>query len=74
MINKIINVDGMTCNHCAKTIENGVNELGGIRKVEVDFMKKLVKVNFDETLLNIELIQEAIITVGFKVKPQIFRN
>lgn len=64
---KTIKVDGMTCGHCAETVTKAVNNLGGIRQVNVDLDKKEVAVVFDETLTPLEKIESAIGGVGFEV-------
>ena len=39
-MNKIINVDGITCEHCVDTIKEAVGILDGVFSVDVDIEKK----------------------------------
>ena len=51
-MNKILNVDGITCEHCVDTIKEAVEILDGVLRVEVDIEKKQVVVEFDEKMAN----------------------
>ncbi len=68
MTNLTMNVEGMTCGHCAQTVKDAVTGLSGINRVEVDLEKKLVTVEFDEVLGKVESITDKIVEVGFEVK------
>ncbi len=68
MTNLTMNVEGMTCGHCAQTVKDAVTGLLGINRVEVDLEKKLVTVEFDEVLGKVESITDKIVEVGFEVK------
>ena len=39
-MNKILNVDGITCEHCVDTIKEAVGTLDGVLRVDVDVEKK----------------------------------
>ena len=41
-MNKILNVDGITCEHCVDTIKEAVETLDGVLSVDVDIEKKQV--------------------------------
>ncbi|MBV51336.1 MAG: hypothetical protein CMH77_02340 [Nitrospinae bacterium] len=68
MTNLTMNVEGMTCGHCAQTVKDAVTGLSGINRVDVDLEKKLVTVEFDEVLGKVESITDKIVEVGFEVK------
>ena len=68
MTNLTMNVEGMTCGHCAQTVKDAVTGLSGINRVDVDLEKKLVTVEFDEVLGKVESITDKIVDVGFEVK------
>ena len=38
-MNKILNVDGITCEHCVDTIKEAVKILDGVFSVDVDIKK-----------------------------------
>ena len=67
-MNKIINVDGITCEHCVDTIKEAVEILDGIFSVDVDIEKKQVVVEFDEKIAKAEDLIDKIEGVGFKVR------
>ena len=67
-MNKILNVDGITCGHCVDTIKEAVEILDGIFSVDVDIEKKQVVVEFDEKMAKPEDLIDKIEEVGFKVR------
>lgn len=53
--NASFTIKGMTCAiGCAKTIEEELNGLDGVKTASVDFEKELAKVSFDKTILTPE--------------------
>lgn len=68
MTNQTLNVEGMTCGHCAQTVKEAVSKLAGINRVEVDLEKKQVTVEFDADQAKLESITEKIVEVGFEVR------
>ena len=67
-MNKILNVDGITCEHCVDTIKEAVGILVGVFSVDVDIEKKQVDVEFDEKLAKPEDLIHKIEEVGFEVR------
>ena len=67
-MNKILNVDGITCELCVDTIKKAVGILDGVLSVDVDIEKKLVVVEFDEKMAKPEDLIDKIEEVGFKVR------
>ena len=65
---KIIDVDGITCEHCVATIKKSIESLSGIVRVNVDIQKKQVVVDFNESLNNSKKILEKIGEAGFEVR------
>jgi len=65
---KIIDVDGITCDHCVATIKKSIESLAGIIKVNVDIQKQQVVVEFNESLKNSKKILEKIGEAGFEVR------
>ncbi len=54
-------IKGMTCAiGCAKTIEEELNGLDGVKTASVDFEKELAKVSFDKTILTPEKLAEVV--------------
>ena len=67
-MNKILNVDGITCEHCVDTIKEAVEILDGVFSVDVDIEKKQVVVEFDEKIAKTEDLIDKIEEVGFEVR------
>lgn len=63
---KIINVEGMTCEHCVKKIENALEGLADVIKVKVDLGKKCVVITYENTLDEL-LLQNKIEELGYTV-------
>ena len=60
-------VEGMTCASCEQHITHAVNELEGIVNVAASFEKAKTKVEFDNSKTNIEDIEKAINSTGYKI-------
>ncbi|HWI47812.1 MAG TPA: copper chaperone CopZ [Rummeliibacillus sp.] len=63
-----LKVEGMSCGHCVKAVENGVGELNGVETVNVNLEQGLVDVAFDDLKVTTENIKEAIKEEGYVVK------
>ncbi|MFD0679212.1 MULTISPECIES: copper ion binding protein [unclassified Paenibacillus] len=66
MQNITLKVAGMTCSHCAQSVEGAVKQVGASAKV--DLHRNSVTVAFDESKLSLETIKEAIEDQGYDVK------
>ena len=59
--NASFTITGMTCAiGCAKTIEEELNGLDGVKTASVDFEKELATVSFDKTILTPEKLAEVV--------------
>ena len=67
-MNKILNVDGITCEHCVDTIKEAVEILDGVFSVDVDIEQKQVDVEFDEKIAKLKELIDKIEEVGFEVR------
>lgn len=65
MQNITLNVEGMSCNHCVKSVEGAVAGLGATGKV--DLAAKKVSITYDETKLTVDQLKEAIEEQGYDV-------
>ena len=57
----------MTCQHCVQTITDALNNITGLNTVNVDLVKKEVRVKFDENKTKLKKISDKIIEVGFEL-------
>lgn len=62
-----LKVEGMSCGHCSKAVEDSVGKLSGVEKVSVNLADKEVKVEFNSDLVTIAAIEEAIVEEGYEV-------
>ena len=65
---EVLNVDGITCEHCVKTIKEAIVNLVGIFSVEVNIEKKQVIIEFDEKQAKPEDLIDKITEAGFGVR------
>lgn len=60
-----LNVEGMSCNHCVKSVEGAVSGLGA--QAKVDLANKKVEVEYDDAKLTVDAIKEAIEDQGYDI-------
>jgi copper chaperone len=53
-----LNVPDISCEHCERTITNALQPVDGVRSVRVDIPGRQVRVDYDETQLNVEKMKE----------------
>ena len=63
----IINVEGMSCEHCVKAVTNAVGALPGIGSVAVDLDAGTVTVEYDAAQSPLDKIKAEIEDQGFDV-------
>jgi copper chaperone len=68
MMQKVLKVEGMTCEHCVQTVTEAVGKMSGVEKVDVSLEQKEVTVDFDESQTEMEKISAQIEEAGFEVK------
>ncbi len=66
MENKIIKVEGMTCEHCQTTVEKGIKELQGVSSASANFQKGEARISFDPALVQEDAIKDKILALGYK--------
>ncbi|MGM3309516.1 heavy metal translocating P-type ATPase [Anabaena sp. WFMT] len=65
---QFLQVDGMDCGSCAKTIEASLQQLGGVMEASVSFATAKVKVFYDTDILSEAEIINRITALGYTVK------
>lgn len=65
---KVLDVEGMSCNHCANSIKNAVGGLNGVAQVSVDLECSNVAVEFEPDLIDLDTIKNTIEEQGYDVK------
>lgn len=67
MAKTILNVDGMSCEHCVKAIKKAVGALPGVSDVTVDLSAKTVAVDHDPVQAPQDKIKSEIEDQGYEV-------
>jgi copper chaperone CopZ len=64
-MNKVLSIEGMSCNHCVMHVKNALAEVSGVESVEVDLAKKCAAVvgpSLDDAAL-----KSAVLEAGYEV-------
>ncbi|MFQ6136497.1 MAG: heavy metal translocating P-type ATPase [Candidatus Hydrothermarchaeales archaeon] len=64
----ILDIEGMTSEHCQKTVSDAIAELDGVGEVLVDLEKNQARVEYDPNIMSIDALKEAVVEAGYKVK------
>ena len=67
MVKSLLHVEGMSCEHCVKTIRTVVGALPGVADVSVDLNLKTVTVNHDPAQSPLDKIRLEIEDQGYEV-------
>ena len=61
-----IKIDGMSCQHCVKTVTDAMVDLDGVSQVKVNLKKGEAKIKFEKDRLDLEQLKTAIVAAGFE--------
>lgn len=67
--NKYLQLEGMSCVGCANAIENVIKKVNGVEDCTVNFATFQAVVNYDTSLTNLNVIQEAVKSAGYLAIP-----
>jgi copper chaperone len=67
MIEKTLDVKGMSCAHCKAAVEGELRALPGIEKADADVARGTVEVRYDESKVGTEELERAIEEAGYTV-------
>ena len=67
MKTELLQVKGMTCGGCARTVERVLSALPGISRVSVSLARNSVEVQYDETALNKNALSAALRSAGYEI-------
>lgn len=62
-----LKVEGMSCGHCVKAIENSVTAISGVDNVQVHLDKGIVNVEFNKDVVEVEQITNTIEEQGYTI-------
>ena len=63
----VLNVNGMTCNHCKQSVEKAVGAIAGVDSVNVVLEDKKVNVTLDASVVSVDTVKNTIEDIGFDV-------
>lgn len=61
-----VNIDGMTCENCVKSVHNVVSKIEGVQSLSVSLEHNNATVSFDDSLASAQDIVSAIDDAGFE--------
>ena len=64
----VLKVNGMSCGHCVKAVEESVGGLAGVKSVNVDLSSGNVEVSYDASAVTLESIKDTIDDQGYEVE------
>ena len=68
MVDRVtLNVEGMSCGHCVKAIENSVTAISGVDNVQVQLDSGTVNVEFNKDAVEVEQITNVIEEQGYTI-------
>ena len=62
-----LKINGMSCQHCVKTVTDALTEVAGVQRAKVNLRKGEAVVRFDETCTATTVLKSAITEAGFEV-------
>ena len=68
MATMTLNIDGMTCGGCVKSVTKVLNDLDGVRSATVSLENKNAQVEFDEGKIQIAQLVEAVEDAGYDAR------
>ncbi|HYW19285.1 MAG TPA: heavy metal translocating P-type ATPase [Nodularia sp. (in: cyanobacteria)] len=69
-----LQIDGMDCGSCAKTIEVGLQQLNGVIEVKVNFTTGKARVSYNPEVLSEKTIYDQIRSLGYTVEQSHHHN
>lgn len=63
---KTLNIEGMTCNHCVKMVEEALKEVPGVKSAKVSLENKTAEVTLKEDV-DTEVLKKAVENAGYEV-------
>ncbi|AET16323.1 TPA: heavy-metal-associated domain-containing protein [Pasteurella multocida] len=64
-----LNIEGMHCGGCVKTVERVLNGLDGVTQVDVNLEHACVTIQYDTNRVSIAQLIDVVENAGFDVQP-----
>jgi len=65
-MDSVLKVKGMSCQHCVMSVTKALNQLNGIKNVQIDLAKGEVRFDNTKTIAS-EQIEKAVTDAGYEV-------
>lgn len=62
-----LNIDGMTCEGCVKSVNNALQQVAGVKQANASLAQKHAVISFDDSQANEADLKQAIEEAGFEV-------
>ena len=69
---EVIEIGGITCQACVRTIETKTGKLDGVEKADINFLTNKLEIVFDSTKVNMGKIKKTIEYAGYEVIEESF--
>lgn len=66
MARTTLDVSGMTCNHCVKSVKDALEEVGGVRSARVDLDAGTALVDYDDARTSPRELTTAVADAGYQ--------
>lgn len=63
----VMNIEGMSCQHCVQSVTDAIKKLQGVSEVDVSLESKTATVKYDESVLSTSDLSTAVENQGFDV-------
>lgn len=63
-----LQITGMTCDHCVKTVSEALKGISGVSKAKVNLKKNEAEVIYDPNQVSESKLKEAVVGAGYGVK------
>ena len=63
----VVKIDGMSCSHCAKRVEEGLKKIDNVKSVKVDLNNKKATVTYKDSI-DTDMIEKTINELEFEFK------
>lgn len=71
IVQKTLNIEGMTCASCAQTVEKSTQKLEGMEEASVNLATEKLSVKYDPSVLNLSDITQAVSNSGYEAHEDI---
>lgn len=63
----VVKIDGMSCSHCAKRVEEGLKKIDNVKSVKVDLNNKKATVTYKDSI-DTDMIEKTINELEYEFK------